>query len=65
MMAFSLGSRGCFGRRLAYLETRIVLALLVWNFEFHKLSDELSSRDTYDSITTNPVRCYVSLTKVT
>ncbi|KAI0454610.1 cytochrome P450 [Xylaria acuta] len=65
MMAFSLGPRGCFGRRLAYLETRIVLALLVWNFEFHKLSDELSSRDSYDSITKNPVRCYVSLTKVT
>ncbi|KAI0448178.1 cytochrome P450 [Xylaria telfairii] len=65
MMAFSQGPRGCFGRRLAYLETRIVLALLVWNFEFHKLSDELSSRDSYDAITTNPIRCYVSLTKVT
>ncbi|RYC54997.1 hypothetical protein CHU98_g11211 [Xylaria longipes] len=65
MLAFSLGPRGCFGRRLAYLEVRIVLALLVWNFEFHKLSDELRSRDSYDSITKNPVRCYVSLTKVT
>ncbi|GAW17744.1 hypothetical protein ANO14919_072100 [Xylariales sp. No.14919] len=65
MMAFSLGPRGCFGRRLAYLETRIVLALLVWNFEFHKLSDSLSSRDSYDTITKNPYRCYVSLTKVT
>ncbi|TGJ83827.1 hypothetical protein E0Z10_g4971 [Xylaria hypoxylon] len=65
IMAFSLGPRGCFGRRLAYLEVRIVLALLVWNFEFHKLSDGLSSRDSYDSITTNPHRCYVSLTKVT
>ncbi|KAI0533181.1 cytochrome P450 [Xylaria digitata] len=65
MMAFSLGPRGCFGRRLAYLETRIVLALLVWNFEFNKLSDGLSSRDSYDTITKNPYRCYVSLTKVT
>ncbi|KAI0195159.1 cytochrome P450 [Xylaria flabelliformis] len=64
MMAFGLGPRGCFGRRLAYLEIRIVLALLVWNFEFHKLSDELSSRDSYDSITKSPVQCYVSLTKV-
>ncbi|KAF2967823.1 hypothetical protein GQX73_g5741 [Xylaria multiplex] len=65
MMAFSLGPRGCFGRRLAYLETRFVLALLVWNFEFHKLSEGLSSRDSYDTITKNPYRCYVSLTKVT
>ncbi|KAI3325576.1 cytochrome P450 [Xylariaceae sp. AK1471] len=65
MLSFSLGPRGCFGRRLAYLETRIVLALLVWNFEFHKLSDELSSRDAYDTITKNPHQCYVSLSKVT
>ncbi|KAI1183643.1 cytochrome P450 [Nemania serpens] len=64
MLAFSLGPRGCFGRRLAYLETRIVLALLVWNFEFHKLSDELNSRDSYDTITNNPRQCYVSLSEV-
>ncbi|KAI0878260.1 cytochrome P450 [Hypoxylon argillaceum] len=63
--AFSQGPRGCFGRRLAYLETRIVLALLVWNFEFAKLSDGLSSGDSYDTITTNPLQCYVSLTKAT
>ncbi|KAI1117899.1 cytochrome P450 [Nemania sp. NC0429] len=61
MMAFSLGPRGCFGRRLAYLETRIVLALLVWNFEFRQLSDKLNSRDSYDTITNNPRQCYVSL----
>jgi cytochrome P450 len=63
MMTFSLGPRGCFGRRLAYLETRIVLALLVWNFEVHALSDELSSRESYDTITKNPCKCYVSLSK--
>ncbi|CAJ2509662.1 Uu.00g146880.m01.CDS01 [Anthostomella pinea] len=63
MLAFSLGPRGCFGRRLAYLETRIVLAMLVWNFEFHQLSDELSSHAAYDKITTNPKYCYVGLSK--
>jgi cytochrome P450 len=65
MLTFGSGPRGCFGRRLAYLETRIVLALLVWNFEFHKLSDDLSSRDAYETITKNPHRCYVALTKLT
>jgi cytochrome P450 len=64
MLAFSLGPRGCFGRRLAYLETRIVLALLVWNFEFRKLPEALSSRDSFDTMTKNPRQCYVSLTKV-
>lgn len=64
MLAFSLGPRGCFGRRLAYLETRIVLALLVWNFEFLKLPEALSSRDSFDTMTKNPRQCYVSLKKV-
>lgn len=64
MMSFSLGPRGCFGRRLAYLETRLVLALLVWNFEFRKLSDELSSHAVVDSITSAPQKCFVALTKL-
>ncbi|KAI1344368.1 cytochrome P450 [Xylariaceae sp. FL0016] len=64
MMAFGLGPRGCFGRRLAYLETRIVLALLVWNFQFGELSGEFSSHAAHDKITTNPEFCYVGLTKV-
>ncbi|KAI0486964.1 cytochrome P450 [Xylaria cf. heliscus] len=65
MLAFGFGPRGCFGRRLGYLETRIVLALLVWNFEFHQLSGKLGSRDARDAITSTPVWCYVSLTKIT
>jgi len=64
LLTFSLGPRMCFGKRLAYLETRIVLGLLVWNFEFNKLSPELSSRDAEDSITASPRQCYVSLTRI-
>ncbi|ETS74389.1 hypothetical protein PFICI_14255 [Pestalotiopsis fici W106-1] len=30
---FHLGSRGCLGRNLAYLESRLVLARLLWNFD--------------------------------
>ncbi|KAI1810386.1 cytochrome P450 [Poronia punctata] len=65
LLAFSLGPRMCFGKRLAYLETRIVLALLVWNFRFEKLPDGLSSREAFDAITTSPVQCFVRLTKIT
>ena len=64
MMAFSYGPRGCFGKRLAYLELRIVLTLLVWNFEFHQLSGDLASHDAVDHITTCPVNCFVSLSKI-
>ncbi|RYO83345.1 hypothetical protein DL766_008466 [Monosporascus sp. MC13-8B] len=63
-MPFGLGPRGCFGRRLAYLEIRIVLALLVWNFEFRKLSEELSSHAVVDTLTSTPKKCFVALNKV-
>jgi cytochrome P450 len=63
-LAFSLGPRGCFGRRLAYLELRMVLVLLVWNFQFKKLEGELARYDAVDAITTTPKFCYVQLEKI-
>ncbi|KAK3374178.1 hypothetical protein B0T24DRAFT_667278 [Lasiosphaeria ovina] len=44
-LAFSSGNRGCWGRRLGELELRVVLALLVWSFEF-ALSDTRSGTRT-------------------
>ncbi|KXJ89997.1 cytochrome P450 [Microdochium bolleyi] len=64
MMAFGFGPRGCFGRRLALLETRIVVALLVWNFEFHSVGKDLESREIADAITTSPVYCYARVSKI-
>ncbi|KAG8530972.1 uncharacterized protein KY384_004329 [Bacidia gigantensis] len=32
--AFSLGPRNCIGRNLAYLEMRLILAKLLWEFDF-------------------------------
>ena len=31
---FSLGPRNCLGRNLAYLEMRLILAHLLWHFDF-------------------------------
>ncbi|KAH7126010.1 hypothetical protein EDB81DRAFT_810281 [Dactylonectria macrodidyma] len=63
-MSFSLGPRGCFGKRLAYLEMRIVLALLMWNFRFAKLQGELAKYDTLEGVTVMPRSCYVGLERV-
>jgi cytochrome P450 len=62
-LAFGLGPRACYGRRLAYLELRISLALLVWNFEFLPCPDELSSWDAIQKITRAPRVCYIRLKK--
>ncbi|KAI6371346.1 hypothetical protein MCOR25_003954 [Pyricularia grisea] len=61
ILAFGLGPRSCFGKKLAYLEMRIVIALLVWRFEFQKLPGHLSSYAAHDAITTGPTCCYVGL----
>ncbi|KAJ5774111.1 cytochrome P450 [Penicillium paradoxum] len=42
-LAFGLGPRGCFGRRMAYLELKIILVLALWDFELQKAPDDLSS----------------------
>ncbi|KAL3477270.1 cytochrome P450 [Aspergillus californicus] len=34
MQPFSLGPRGCIGRNLSYMEMRVILARLIWNFDF-------------------------------
>lgn len=36
---FSVGTRGCLGRGLAYLETRLALARLVWNFDMELMPE--------------------------
>ncbi|KAG6233464.1 hypothetical protein E4U26_002014 [Claviceps purpurea] len=61
MLSFGAGSRGCFGKRLAYLEVRIMITLLVWNFTFEKCALDLSSYVERDEFTTIPTRCYVKL----
>jgi cytochrome P450 len=63
-LAFGLGPRGCFGKRLAYLEMRIVMTLLFWNFHFRKLSDDLSKYDGVEAVTVMPKTCYVGIEKV-
>ena len=36
---FELGPRACLGINLAYLEMRIILAKLVWSFEWELVED--------------------------
>ncbi len=37
MCPFSLGSRSCIGKRLAYIEMRIALAALVWSYDLEEV----------------------------
>lgn len=55
---FGAGVRGCFGRKLAYLQMKIVFFMLVWEFDFPKLAEELSGFDGVDRFTHKPVQCF-------
>ncbi len=60
-VAFGLGTRGCYGKRLTYVESRILLTLLVWNFELLPCAPQIS-RYTAKMTTANAPRdCYIRL----
>lgn len=62
-LAFSAGNRGCWGKRLGYLELRIMLTLLLWSFEL-EVPESLVSWETYDSLVTAPKQCILQVTEI-
>ena len=58
-LAFGLGKRGCFGQKLAYLEMKLLLTLIVWHFELQPCPDNLSSYEDIQGLTRMPKYCYV------
>ena len=60
-LAFGLGPRSCFGRKLAYVEMRMMFVLIIWHFELKKAPPELSGHAAVDTLTTKPQQCFVRL----
>lgn len=63
-LGFGLGTRGCFGLRLAKLQMKIVLALLIWNFECLPCPPQLSSYEPELIGVNKPSQCYVTLREI-
>lgn len=61
LLTFGLGPRGCYGRRMAYIEMRIFLTLVVWNFELQRCPEALSGYAAVDTVTHAPQQCFVRL----
>ncbi|KIW12723.1 hypothetical protein PV08_10001 [Exophiala spinifera] len=61
---FGLGLRGCFGRRLAYVELRIMLVMMIWNLELLRCPAELSGYASKLVHTGKPQQCFVRLNAV-
>ncbi|CZT01291.1 hypothetical protein WAI453_006830 [Rhynchosporium graminicola] len=59
LLTFGMGPRGCYGRRLAYVELKIFLTLMVWSFELEKCPLDLSGYAAADVLTHTPQQCFV------
>ncbi|KAF7538403.1 hypothetical protein G7054_g2972 [Neopestalotiopsis clavispora] len=60
-LVFGLGTRSCFGRRLAYLEMRIITAMIAWNFELSSVPQHLGGYDAVDGVTHRARQCFIRL----
>jgi cytochrome P450 len=58
---FGAGPRSCYGRRLAYMQLRFLVTMIVWSFELQYAGDKLSTYAGADKMTHQPKQCYVKL----
>ncbi|KAF4338311.1 cytochrome P450 monooxygenase 3A14 [Fusarium beomiforme] len=63
-LTFGSGPRGCYGRRLAYLQLRIFWVLLMWNFEFLPVAPELRTQEVVEHVGVEPSASYIRLNRV-
>ncbi|KAL0944812.1 cytochrome p450 monooxygenase [Colletotrichum truncatum] len=61
MQSFGFGPRQCFGKRLAYIQLKVFLTLLMWNFKLKELQGKIASDDAHESTTLAPKYCFVKL----
>ncbi|KAK3069043.1 hypothetical protein LTR53_012922 [Teratosphaeriaceae sp. CCFEE 6253] len=62
--AFGMGPRGCFGRKLASLELKILFVLIIWNFELVATPPALSGFAGRDIMTHTPQDVYLRLAEL-
>ncbi|KAH7356145.1 cytochrome P450 [Pyrenochaeta sp. MPI-SDFR-AT-0127] len=60
-LTFGLGPRSCFGRKLAYLELRLGIVLILWSFKLQPVPEKYASWEAIDQLTHAPVQAYVQL----
>jgi cytochrome P450 len=63
-LAFSTGPRQCFGKKLAYMQLRTFMTLLIWNFKFEPLDKAINGDITVENLINIPRDCFVKLSRV-
>ncbi|KAL8840967.1 MAG: hypothetical protein Q9176_003539 [Flavoplaca citrina] len=63
-LGFGMGTRQCWGRRLAQLVVRTVIPLVVWEFEMLEIPEKLGGYVGIDGISREPVNAFARLRKI-
>ncbi|KAK7999678.1 hypothetical protein PG990_012278 [Apiospora arundinis] len=63
-LGFGMGPRACWGKRMALIEMRVIVAMLVWEFEFLKCVPSLSSYAADETLARVPKQCYMRIRKI-
>ena len=63
-LAFGMGLRGCFGRKLAVQVLKIHFALIVWHFELLPTPDKLGGYEAVQKFAREPTQCYIRLKEI-
>lgn len=63
-LAFGMGLRGCFGRKLALQVLKIHFELIVWHFELLLTPTKLSGYEAIQKFAREPTQCYIRLKEV-
>ncbi|KAI1366774.1 cytochrome P450 [Xylaria arbuscula] len=62
-LVFGHGVRGCWGKKLAQLELRTIVALLVWQFIMSEIPQALSGNQATEGVARRPRNVFVRLRK--
>ncbi|KAL7808387.1 cytochrome P450 [Trichoderma gracile] len=63
-LAFGLGLRSCFGRKLALQVLKLHFALIVWNFELLPIPEKLGGYEAVQKFAREPTQCYIRLKEI-
>ena len=54
-------ARSCWGRRMAAMEVKTILSMLIWHFEMLEIPAALSGYAGFDGVSRRPQKCFVRL----
>ncbi|KAH8888497.1 cytochrome P450 [Thozetella sp. PMI_491] len=63
-LSFGGGARACYGKRVAYLQLKIMITLIVWNFRLKAVQGSLDTDKSVEHLSKEPLEHFVRLEEI-